>query len=50
MPGYPSQNVVNDLSAAGICISAGSACHRGKASQVTAAMKLPKRWRPAWCA
>jgi len=43
MPGYPSQNVVNDLSAAGICISAGSACHRGKASQVTAAMKLPKK-------
>lgn len=43
MPGYPSQNVVNDLSAAGICISAGSACHRGKASQVTAALKLPKK-------
>ncbi len=43
MPGYPSQNVVNDLAAAGICISAGSACHRGKASQVTAALGLPKK-------
>lgn len=43
MPGYPSQNVVNDLSEAGICISAGSACHQGKASQVTAALQLPKK-------
>lgn len=43
MPGYPSQNVVNDLSEAGICISAGSACHQGKPSQVTAALKLSKK-------
>lgn len=43
MPGWPSQNVVNDLSAAGICISAGSACHQGKPSQVTAALKLEKK-------
>ena len=43
MPGWPSQNVVNDLSAAGICISAGSACHQGKPSQVTAALRLEKR-------
>lgn len=43
MPGYPSQNVVNDLSDAGICISAGSACHQGKPSQVTAALGLEKK-------
>ncbi|MBP3486592.1 MAG: aminotransferase class V-fold PLP-dependent enzyme, partial [Oscillospiraceae bacterium] len=40
--GYPSQNIVNDLSAQGICISAGSACHRGKPSHVVAALYLPK--------
>lgn len=43
MPGYPSQNVVNDFSDAGICISAGSACHQGKPSQVTAALGLEKK-------
>ena len=41
--GYPSANVVNDLGAQGICISAGSACHRGKLSHVYAAMKLDKK-------
>ena len=41
--GWPSQNIVNDLSAQGICVSAGSACHQGKPSQVVAALKLPKR-------
>ena len=41
--GWPSQNIVNDLSAQGICISAGSACHQGKPSQVVAALKLPKK-------
>ena len=41
--GWPSQNIVNDLSAQGICISAGSACHRGKPSHVVAALRLPKR-------
>ena len=41
--GYPSQNIVNDLSAQGICISAGSACHRGKPSHVVAALGLDKR-------
>ena len=40
--GYPSQNIVNDLSAQGICISAGSACHRGKPSHVVASLHLPK--------
>ena len=43
LPGYPSQNIVSDLSAQGICISAGSACHQGKPSHVVAALKLPKR-------
>ena len=41
--GWPSQNVVNDLSAQGICISAGSACHQGKPSHVVATLKLPKK-------
>ena len=43
LPGYPSQNIVSDLDRQGICISAGSACHRGKASHVLSAMGLPKR-------
>ncbi|MCI2057815.1 MAG: cysteine desulfurase [Oscillibacter sp.] len=43
LPGYPSQNIVSDLSEKGICISAGSACHRGKPSHVVAALKLPGR-------
>jgi cysteine desulfurase len=41
--GWPSQNIVNDLSSKGICISAGSACHQGKPSHVVAALKLPKK-------
>ena len=43
LPGYPSQNIVNELSQAGICVSAGSACHRGRASHVLTAMGLDKR-------
>ena len=43
LPGYPSQNIVNDLGAQGICISAGSACHQGRASHVLTAMGLDKR-------
>lgn len=43
MAGWPSQNVVTDLGSQGICISAGSACHQGKSSQVVAALKLPRR-------
>ena len=43
LPGYPSQNIVTELSGQGICISAGSACHRGKASHVLTAMGLDKR-------
>ena len=43
LPGYPSQNIVSDLDSKGICISAGSACHRGKASHVLVAMGLDKK-------
>lgn len=42
LAGYPSSNVVEELGAQGICISAGSACHRGKASHVFEAMGLSK--------
>ncbi len=42
LTGYPSQNIVNDLDAQGVCVSAGSACHRGKPSHVIAALGLPK--------
>ncbi len=43
LPGYPSQNIVTELSAKGIYISAGSACHRGKASHVLVAMDLERK-------
>ncbi len=39
--GIPSQVLVNYLSARGICISAGSACKKGRRSEVLAAMGLP---------
>ena len=43
LPGYPSQNIVTDLSGQGIFLSAGSACHKGKLSHVLTAMGLPKK-------
>lgn len=43
LPGYPSSNIVTDLGNQGICISAGSACHKGKSSHVVSALGLPKR-------
>ena len=43
LPGYPSSNIVTDLGSQGICISAGSACHKGKSSHVVSALGLPKR-------
>ena len=43
LQGYPSGNIVTDLGRQGICISAGSACHKGKSSHVVAALGLPKR-------
>ena len=45
LPGYPSQVVVRYLSDKGICLSSGSACHKGKASHVYAAMNLSKAVR-----
>ena len=44
LPGYPSEVLVRVLGDQVICISAGSACHRGKPSHVFAAMGLPKPW------
>ncbi len=41
LPGYPSQMVMNALDARGICVSNGSACHKGKPSHVFAALGLP---------
>lgn len=43
LAGYPSANVVEELGKEGICIGAGSACHRGRLSHVYAAMGLPKK-------
>ena len=43
LAGYPSANIVTDLGVQGICISAGSACHQGKASHVVSALGLDKR-------
>lgn len=43
LAGWPSGNIVSDLSAQGICVSAGSACHRGRPSHVIASLRLPKR-------
>ena len=43
LPGYPSEMVVRALNDRGVCVSSGSACHRGKPSHVFAALGLPKR-------
>ena len=43
LPGYPSQNLIEDLGQQGIYLSAGSACHRGKPSHVVSALKLSKK-------
>ena len=40
--GYKSEVVVRFLSDRGICLSSGSACHRGRPSHVFASLKLPK--------
>ena len=44
LPGYKSEVVVRVLGDQGVCISSGSACHKGKPSHVFAAMSLPKPW------
>ncbi len=41
IPGVPTQNSINILQDAGICVSAGSACAKGHRSHVLEAMKLP---------
>ncbi len=40
IPGVPTQNSINILQEAGICVSAGSACAKGHRSHVMTAMKL----------
>jgi cysteine desulfurase len=42
LPGYKSEVVVRVLGDQGVCISSGSACHKGKPSHVFAAMNLSK--------
>jgi len=44
LPGYKSEVIVRVLGDQGVCISSGSACHRGKPSHVFAAMHLPRPW------
>lgn len=41
VPGVPTQNTINILQDAGICVSAGSACAKGHRSHVLSAMGLP---------
>ena len=45
LPGYKSEVVVRVLGDQGVCISSGSACHKGKPSHVYAALNLPKTLR-----
>ena len=45
LPGYKAEVLVRVLGDRGVCVSAGSACHRGKPSHVYAAMKLDKARR-----
>ena len=40
IPGIPTQNTINILQDAGICVSAGSACAKGHRSHVLEAMRL----------
>jgi cysteine desulfurase len=40
IPGVPTQNSLNVLQDAGICVSAGSACAKGHRSHTLTAMKL----------
>ena len=40
IPGVPTQNSINILQDAGICVSAGSACAKGHRSHVLTAMNL----------
>ena len=42
LPGYNGENLVRFLGDRDICVSSGSACHKGKPSRVYAALGLPK--------
>lgn len=42
LPGYKSEVLVRFLGDRGVCVSAGSACHRGRASHVYEAMGLSR--------
>lgn len=44
LPGYKGEVVVRALGDRGVCLSSGSACHKGKPSHVYAALGLPKPW------
>lgn len=43
LPDFSGQSVVEALGSQGICVSSGSACHRGKPSHVFEAMPLPQK-------
>ena len=45
LPGYKAEVLVRVLGDLGVCVSAGSACHRGRPSHVYAALGLEKAWR-----
>lgn len=45
LPGYKAEVLVRVLGDMGVCVSAGSACHRGRPSHVYAAMGLDKARR-----
>lgn len=44
LPRYKSEVIVRVLGDRGVCISSGSACHKGRPSHVYAALRLPKPW------
>ncbi len=44
LPGYKSEVLVRFLGDRGVYLSSGSACHKGKASHVYAALGLEKSW------
>lgn len=43
LPAFSGQTVVEALGSRGVCVSSGSACHRGKPSHVFAALPLPPK-------
>ena len=43
LPDFSGQTIVEALGSQGVCISSGSACHRGKPSHVFAAMPIPEK-------